>query len=211
MKRTNKVRLTESQLHRVIKESVKRVLREDLDARRYLNFPSLDDIADEDDNIIPQKLQRMAKKNQIDASWDALRNSTPSDWSYRSGQHRISQFMHGINDFDGIPNENPNMFDDNGYSSMEQLRHNDENGKFKRFAKKKISKNVGGYEVNISFDQNGCPKNAEISEIKSGGQDFYYDMSLTYDGSKLVDYDGAYAMPKPLSVVLKKYGFETEE
>lgn len=78
MKRTNKIRLTESQLHRVIKESVKKVLREyddynEIDRSWYnIDTPSSheDAIRDEWDDARHRNKEGYPRGYNIDSEWD---------------------------------------------------------------------------------------------------------------------------------------------
>jgi hypothetical protein len=93
----NKIRLTESQLHRVIKESVKKVLRE-LDYKTYQNaakkahLRALDDYDDNDTNM-NKYLEK--SKNFRNAAEDAFIR----DYGYDDGQYhtKMHSDMHGSN------------------------------------------------------------------------------------------------------------------
>src|SRR5574344_306968 len=93
----SKIRLTESQLHKVIKESVKKVLRE-LDYKTYQNaakkahLRALDDYDDNDTNM-NKYLEK--SKNFRNAAEDAFIR----DYGYDDGQYhtKMHSDMHGSN------------------------------------------------------------------------------------------------------------------
>ena len=122
------IRLTESDLHRIVKESVNKVLREAEDGNISMN--DADWVALGQDRI--RNLFKQVGKGEIswdeawkeyekEQSWQALRlngygkvNQSKADWAkfqYDSPQGRIDKYWFGAKDDPQIPQENPNLLD----------------------------------------------------------------------------------------------------
>lgn len=61
-----------------------------------------------------------------------------------------------------------------------------------------------GLIVTVYRDESGMPTNAEIES----GDDIYADIGLTFDGKKLIDYDGVFELPKEVESILFELGFD---
>lgn len=51
----------------------------------------------------------------------------------------------------------------------------------------------------------------ELYDVKSGGNDWYAEGDLWFDGLNLTDYDGVFCLSQPVIDKLKEWGYNTEE
>ena len=122
----NRIRLTESQLHRVIEESVKRVLKEDFDKAAFEN--ACDDLYygygfdfwrkqhDYLDPITADKIWHAAYRKMAESDADFIPHSIESyDYMMRKNDERLNVQP----DSEGhYPHENMNVFDSDGANAL---------------------------------------------------------------------------------------------
>lgn len=63
-------------------------------------------------------------------------------------------------------------------------------------------------EINIMDAQQGC---FEIYDIKTGGESWYAEGGLWFDGKDLTDYDGVFALPKCIEDKLTEMGYNLDD
>lgn len=71
-----------------------------------------------------------------------------------------------------------------------------------------------GVTVDIfSHEENGVPYSAEVyaTDDSEYAEDYYADLGLTFEGNKLVDYDGCFELPNEVIEMLKSMGYDTSE
>ena len=123
------IRLTESDLHRIVKESVNRILRESNNSGIEITSDA-EDVALSSDRIRQLfnkyrnreiSLNDLQKEIENETSWESLRlngngkvNQSKADWAkfqYDTPQGRIDKYWFGAKDDPQIPQENPNLLD----------------------------------------------------------------------------------------------------
>jgi hypothetical protein len=50
----------------------------------------------------------------------------------------------------------------------------------------------------------------EISDVENGGEDWYAEGGLWFEGKTLTDYDGVFSLPIPVIDKLREWGYEVE-
>ena len=51
----------------------------------------------------------------------------------------------------------------------------------------------------------------EVYDLESGGDDFYAEGGMWFEGKRLFDYDGVFSLPTEITDALKKEGFDVSE
>ena len=51
----------------------------------------------------------------------------------------------------------------------------------------------------------------EVSDIETGGNEWYAEGSLGFDGNQVIDYDGVFALPTTVTNKLKEWGYDVSE
>ena len=127
--RRQTIRLKESDLHRIVKESVNRILRESNNSGIEITSDA-EDVALSSDRIRQLfnkyrnreiSLNDLQKEIENETSWESLRlngngkvNQSKADWAkflYDTPQGRINKYWFGEKDDPQIPQENPNLLD----------------------------------------------------------------------------------------------------
>ena len=64
-----------------------------------------------------------------------------------------------------------------------------------------------------TFDSNGCPIYGwfELYDIETGGESWYAEGGLWFDGKKLTDYDGVFELLPCIIEKLEAWGYDVSE
>jgi len=66
-------------------------------------------------------------------------------------------------------------------------------------------------EVTVGIKEEGTYGWFELYDIESGGEEWYAEGGLWFDGNKnLTDYDGTFSLPKPVEEKLNEWGYNTD-
>jgi len=65
-------------------------------------------------------------------------------------------------------------------------------------------------EITLSIKDNdyGC---FELFDLKTGGQNWYAEGGIWFEGNVVTDYDGVFALPPAITDKLKEWGYDTSE
>jgi len=66
-------------------------------------------------------------------------------------------------------------------------------------------------EVTVGIHEGGETGWFEMSDIETGGNDWYCEGGLWIDGNVITDYDGVFSLPSCVEDKLKEWGYITEE
>jgi hypothetical protein len=66
-------------------------------------------------------------------------------------------------------------------------------------------------EVTVGIHESGKTGWFEMYDLESGGEDWYAEGGLRFEGKTLTDYDGVFELPSQVTDKLKEWGYETEE
>jgi hypothetical protein len=65
-------------------------------------------------------------------------------------------------------------------------------------------------EVTVGIKEDGEYGWFELYDIETGGDEWYAEGGLWFDGKTLTDYDGVFELPIPVEEKLKEWGYETD-
>ena len=65
-------------------------------------------------------------------------------------------------------------------------------------------------EVTVGIKEDGKYGWFEIYDIETGGESWYAEGGLWFDGKTLTDYDGTFSLPKPVEEKLNEWGYNTD-
>ena len=66
-------------------------------------------------------------------------------------------------------------------------------------------------EVTVGIKEDGTYGWFEFYDTKSGGEDWYAEGGLWFEGITLTDYDGVFSLPDFVTNKLNEWGYDTDE
>ncbi len=72
-------------------------------------------------------------------------------------------------------------------------------------------KEENNIELSVEIGINGEDGWFELYDIESGGDEWYAEGGLWFDGKTLTDYDGVFALPKCIEDKLEELGYDLSE
>jgi hypothetical protein len=72
-------------------------------------------------------------------------------------------------------------------------------------------KEENNIELSVEIGINGEDGWFELYDIESGGDEWYAEGGLWFEGKTLTDYDGVFALPKCIEDKLKELGYDLSE
>jgi hypothetical protein len=63
-------------------------------------------------------------------------------------------------------------------------------------------------QVTVGIHEGGQTGWFELYDEETGGEEWYAEGSLTFNGKELVDYDGVFALPQCICDCLRTHGFD---
>ena len=66
-------------------------------------------------------------------------------------------------------------------------------------------------DVSVRVNDSDQYGSFEIYDIETGGEDWYAEGGLWFEGNKVVDYDGVFSLPIPVINKLKEWGYDVSE